>query len=529
MDGSDSARSLLGKHFTAVKSGWLADAADIFILLCSFLLTTASIVLAALIFNTQGIFGWDLVPRETLSILQRVISALSTTITSALIVVAAKRYVLFKLARGGIRSRRVAVYSRPSIGNLAYYLVWHGFELPLLALSVVWALGLATGLTVNDAWAMVPTVQEMLMAVPFGPFGTPVAPGSLLVPASGQLSYAMASVCSGVAGTTGLIQMMGGVQLASGGPMGALFYPPLPYYTPNSDFSLSTSLNGFNVSMESLSSIPPTAQNLTCVDNTGYGFSTGQLWYEGGDNQTLSIIATLPDSQSLYRFNASAIILGGTLQSTGNATEFLPNGTTWPNVMSNDRWAQDIASLVCNATYPTAGSCAGGASLLDFAIALNTDPYSLSVFGTDSETEAGIYWSTALGMAMGAYSSASWPTIGITLADVPVTLNDVLQFTPRYGVYVLVTNVVVSAIMLVVVVRLRMASRLGGDFIDTTRLLLDPLKKPELFNASLETIVDTLANPYMMVKEDSEFMLVEDASSVTLSEMSSLSSEKTRK
>lgn len=123
-----------------------------------FLLTidTASIVLVVLIFYVQATFEWDPVSSGALSILRRAISTLSVTITSAVIVVAGKRYVLFELARGGIRSRRVAVYSYTSIGNLAHYLASHGFELPL---SAVRALGLVTGLTVNDAWAMVPDVR----------------------------------------------------------------------------------------------------------------------------------------------------------------------------------------------------------------------------------------------------------------------------------------------------------------------------------------------------------------------------------
>ena len=515
MNGSDSVQFLLGKKLTAAKSGWfqVPDAADLFVLLCSFLLTTASIVLVALIFYVQATFNLGPVPSGALSILQRAISTLSVTITSAVIMVAGKRYVLFKLAGGGICSRKVAVYSYPSIGNLAHYLVCHGFELPLLALSAVWALGLATGLTIGDAWAMVPVVQWMPVGVPFGPFDiAPLAPGSLLVSASGLLSYAMASVCSGVSGIVGLIEM-GGTQLASGGPMGVLFYPPLPGYIPNSDFSLSTPLNGFNISVEPLSSIPPTARNLTCVNSTGFGFGTGQLWYEGGDNQTLSIITTFPDSQSLYRLNASAIVLSGTLRSTSSATEFAPDGETWPNVMSNDRWAQDIVSLVCNATYPAAGSCIGGASLFDFAYTLNAEYYALDVLGTDSPTAVGIYWSTALGMAMGAYSFAMLAAVDSVMPIVPVTRNDVLQFTPCYGVYVLILNVVVSVAMLVVVVRLRMASRLGADFMNGTRLLLDPLKNPELFNASLDTTVNALANPYMLVSEESKFLLAKQASS----------------
>ncbi|KAF8133655.1 hypothetical protein EV363DRAFT_1397074 [Boletus edulis] len=66
-NGGDSVQSLLGKKFIAAKSGWLADAADFFVLLCSFLLTTASIVLVAQIFYAQANVVWDPVSSGTLS------------------------------------------------------------------------------------------------------------------------------------------------------------------------------------------------------------------------------------------------------------------------------------------------------------------------------------------------------------------------------------------------------------------------------------------------------------------------------
>ncbi|KAF8133654.1 hypothetical protein EV363DRAFT_927544 [Boletus edulis] len=66
----------------------------------------------------------------------------------------------------------------------------------------------------------------------------------------------MASVCSGIVSVVGLIEIIGGLQLTSGGPS----LSPSPDYVLNSVFSLSTLLNGFNVSMELLSSTPSTAQ-----------------------------------------------------------------------------------------------------------------------------------------------------------------------------------------------------------------------------------------------------------------------------
>lgn len=84
-----------------------------------------------------------------------------------------------------------------------------------------------------------------------------------------------------------------------------------------------------------------------------------------------------------------------------------------------------------------------------------------------------------------------------------------VYFTSQYGIYILIVHIVVSLMMLIVVVRLRLAGHLGPDFINPMRPLLDPLKKPELFNASLNTTVDALADPYMLVNEDSEFLLAE--------------------
>ena len=256
------------KKSPSAKSTWTADVADLLVLLCSFLLTAASIVLVVLVFNTQATASnSNNIPGETLSILQRVISSLSVAITSAVIMVAGKRYVLFKLARGGLRSRKVAVYSNPSIGNLTSYLALRGAEFRLLGLSAVWMLALVTALTVDDSWEVVSFSSETDIPVPLGP-----------------------------------------------------------------------------------------------LDLGGLGISVVQ------------------------------------------------SGT---------------------------------------------------------------------------------------------------QFIAQYGIYVLIFNIIVSLVMLIVVVKLRLASHLGPDFIDSTRLLLNPLKKPELFNASLKTTVDALADPYMSVRGGSEFLLAQ--------------------
>ena len=63
---------------------------------------------------------------------------------------------------------------------------------------------------------------------------------------------------------------------------------------------------------------------------------------------------------------------------------------------------------------------------------LKVEYYAVRDFGTDSPTAARIYWSTALGIA---YRFAMLAVFGSVMPNVSVTRNDVLRFTPRYGVY----------------------------------------------------------------------------------------------
>ncbi|KAF8133646.1 hypothetical protein EV363DRAFT_1397067 [Boletus edulis] len=476
---------LMEKFSPLAKSTWSADAADLFVLLSSFLLTTTSIVQVVLVFHAQTASSRNST-LIVLSMLPRVISSLSVTITSAVIMVAGKRYVLFKLSRGGLRSRRVAVYNNPSIGNLASYLISRGAEFPLVCLSAVWGLALATSLTVNDSWEMGPGTVDQVFFVPFGPFDLAPPGTTWIVPAAEQLTLVVSMLCLDLQGAIGLIN------ITSTHPMGIVYYPSLPLLAPNTAFSFSTTFNGFNITMEPLSSVPSTAQNLTCA--FGANDTSLVLWSDGSDSQTLSIIATSPsDSSSIFRFNATAIIMGGTLFSTGDYTEFALNGTSWPNVMpNNSQWAQDITDLICYTTFPPIGDYPD-LSFSDVASLLNKDaddPYN--------------HWSTVLNMAIGAYSS----TILYPPTKHVQTTQYGIRFTSKFGIYILILHIIVSLLVLIVVVGLRLASRLGADFMNATRLLLDPLKDSELFNASLKTTVDTLEDPYMLVR-DGEFLLAE--------------------
>ena len=86
MEGNDIQFPLVEKRWPSKKPSWSADVAGLFILLCSFLLATISIVFVALVFHRQVKSQFTPLP-ENLSILQRIISSLSVTITSAVITV----------------------------------------------------------------------------------------------------------------------------------------------------------------------------------------------------------------------------------------------------------------------------------------------------------------------------------------------------------------------------------------------------------------------------------------------------------
>ena len=131
---------------------------------------------------------------------------------------------------------------------------------------------------------------------------------------------------------------------------------------------------------------------------------------------------------------------------------------------------------------------------------LNTDPGSIAGDGPYS------HWTAVLSAWRMAHKVPGCIyLLGRAALDVPVVRYGA-QFEWHYGIYILILDIIMSLVMLIVVVKLRLASRLGPDFINSTLLPLDPLKKLEVCNASLKTTVDALADPYMFVQEYSEFL-----------------------
>lgn len=235
----------------------------------------------------------------------------------------------------------------------------------------------------------------------------------------------------------------------------------------NTGFSFSTTMNGFNVSMEQLSSFPSTARNLTCVRNTS---SAIELWFDGSDDQTLHRRCQLILPQSVLSVQCYC-------DNHRRDTVLL-----WQLQSLHDANRQSVGPRY-------------------HRLPIRWPLRRFVVLGLRKSTEHRLPWngqyrlsSTALSMALAACSSAMSQNLGGRAFDIPITVYNVL-FTSRYEIYILILHIVVSIIMLIIVASLRLASRLRPDFINSTRLLLDPLKKPELFNAPLRTTVDTLAEP----------------------------------
>ncbi|KAF9218927.1 hypothetical protein BS17DRAFT_790370 [Gyrodon lividus] len=488
----------------ATTSGWANDGRDALILLSSLLLILASIALLVLIFVFHALeFGH--VP-EGVQALQRAISALSLTITSAVVMLIGKRYMFSKLSSTGIRSHRIALYSNATIGNITGQFLRFRFESLSLGLLLAWIMALATGVTVNNAVRLAPFEGGLYLGLPVGSLDPTNLFGdntSLVGPASAMVDYVVSSLVSGVDGVVGLINITS-AQTTGGEPMGSIYYPPLPDFALYGTFQTPAVLNAFQIAVDQPASVPSTAQKLNCT--AAYGNSSPDLWFSGADTQSFSIIIGMNSTQKAfyYQFTSTAIVMGGTLSAQRQYTDFALNGTTWSLTMSDTQWASQIVDVICSTVTPSAGDY-GGTSLLDFAYWINERDMYQTNYGNLSTEMA---WTTVLGTVVGAYSASKFPMAPLDyVVDIHVTNYNDMRLTPYYGVYVLIVNTVILIILLFAAWRLNKGSDLGTDFMDPTRLLLDSLTKPELFKASLETTVAALGDPYVVVTEENQLLV----------------------
>ena len=476
------------------------DAADTFILLSSLVLTVVSIALVVLVFVGQAL-QWNHIP-ETLRILQRIISALTLSVTSSVVVLVGKRYVAAQLSTQGIKSQRIAVYANSSISNLLGHFVRGRFEGLSLALLAFWLLGLATGLTANNTARLQPLQTLQFLGLPTGSLDPKDILGesaSLVAQASAELGFVVSSLASGVDGIVGLVNVTGAKTL-QGNRAGSIYYPPLPDSPLFGEFDTPAFFNGLQVSIDNVSSVPSSAQVLNC--STAYLNLGPTFYFVGGDTQKFAFIYT-KDNSTYFQVTSTAVVLSGTLTSNSVHTEFALDGSTSSLTMSDSQWASQIMQVICSTVTPSDGFYSG-TSLVDFAYFINQRDMYNTNSGTVSKE---MIWTTVLGLAVGAFSTTKWP---IAATDYQLTTTVSLPNDPHlashYGVYVLIVYILASLVMLLLARRLGTATDLHTDFLNPTRLLLDPLRRADLFNAPLQQTIRTLGNPYVQVTKDSQLI-----------------------
>ncbi|KAL4064791.1 hypothetical protein V8B97DRAFT_1294656 [Scleroderma yunnanense] len=476
------------------------DAADTFIVLSSLLLTVVSIALAVLVFVGQAL-KWDHIP-GILQVLQRVISALALSVTSSVVVLVGKRYVFAQLSEKGIKSQRIAVYVNSSISNLLGHFMRGRLEGFSLALFAFWLLGLATGLTANNTARLAPLQTILDIGLPVGSLDPKDISGqntSLVAHASAELDFVVSSLTSGVDGIVGLINVTG-AETQQGVRAGSIYYPPLPDNTLFSQFDTTAFLNGFQVSIDSVNPLPSSAQMLNCY--SAYTNLGPTFYFVSGDTQKFAFIYTLNNS-TYYQVTSTAVVMGGRLTSDSAYTEFALDGSTSSLTMSDSQWASQIMEVICS-TVTSSGGFYSGTSLVDFAYFINQRDMYNTNSGSVSEE---MIWTTVLGLVVGAYSATKWPLAPMDYQlTTAVSLPNNPHLAPYYGVYVLIAYIIASLIMLLLAWRLGTASGLHTDFLNPTRLLLDPLRRPDLFDASLQQTIRALGDPYIQVTRDSQLV-----------------------
>ncbi|KAG8870344.1 hypothetical protein FRC20_011993 [Serendipita sp. 405] len=418
---------------------------------------------------------WESIP-SAVTYLQTGIAGLMLPVLSNALRLLGQRYVYAKLCGKGLPSRRIAIYSDCSVGNLASTLFTDRTEPLVTILLLVWLLGLATSFTVRDSAKM-------------APFLAPIT--------SATISSLASAIANRIEGTLGYINVTNAY-------VGSVYYPPLlPRATSAiGSFDAPARLNGLRVSLTSLESRPSSATYLEC---TQLAAGVASLWPGAGSPSIYLVEATTnvlsfayPVSGKWTQVDSAAVILGGRLSVQTFAprpyAQFRANGTTWPLNMRDTKWATELMDVLCNTTVVETPY--SGGPILRLALGINQrDTLNLNPWATSNE----MLWSTTMGTIMGAYSinkfnnPARSPFIYVDMDTERQAL------VPTYATCVLLASSLISLALLFAVCRLFNASPLDRDFMDPTRLLLSPLEERQLFNAPLDETMRQMNDPHVRV------------------------------
>ncbi|KAG8821818.1 hypothetical protein FRC17_009728 [Serendipita sp. 399] len=534
-------------HKVPARSRWIA-LADILTISGLIGLTLVSII--TIVFTFIGyVDKWGSIP-SAMTYLQTAIASLLLPIVSNALNLLGKRYVYAKIWDKGLRSRRIAIYSDCSVGNLSTQLTTARPEPLVVFILLVWSLGLATSLTVRESAKMVPLARKgVAVRLPVGSLDPePLVPiYDTLVPiTSATISSLASALASRVEGSLGYINVTNAYA-------GSVYYPPLlplssaPASSIPNIYNSSRNneeplgsfdtpdarLNGFKLNVSETTSIPSSAIDYNCTQK-GAGFVS--IWLVRATPNILSIAYTLWKDQWIV-VEATPVILGGRLiaqrsmmaygevsradssTTTTSYTRFEANGTTWPLEMSDERWALQMMEIICTTTVVETAYSIGG-SLLSMAYGINQrDRTSSDLAWKDGESggenveswrvqETERIWSTLLGTVVGAYSRNKFNSHGGSPV-VYVDMQDAERRTlvPTYATYILVANTLVCLAVLFFTCKLFSASPLDRDFMDPTRLLLKPLEDEELFNASLDETIRILEDPHIRVSSSKRLLI----------------------
>jgi hypothetical protein len=506
------------KRLKSMRNHYVGDYTDTFIFCGSVLFTLASVALIILVFIGQGL-GRSHVPQAILE-LQRVIGATSLTISSAVMVLVGKRYLFTKLSDGnGIHSQRIVLYNNASITSLLGGIVQFRFEVLSLALLVVWGLGFATGLSANYVVKFGPGMSTTLYRIPAGSLDARFNTTTLisqtssffdLILTAGQMDTPL-----GFLGELGVIDVVGGVTTA-GKPMGRIIYPTVdPFDDFKPDYTASAVLNGFQIAVHNVSSEPDMDPSCT--------LNQADIWFINADTQSFTLIIGWPmggytmdftptggyrtysvcseddtiscDPGYFTQYTATAVEMNGRLSRQANHTSFIGSRGNSPLTMSNDQWAMVMMDVICNARL-----AGGDLSVLDFGVVVNSIE--------DSTVATDELWTSVLGSIIGSYTVANKDPNG------PLTAASTVQdpysvLIPDYGVWVLISNTVISIIMLIMAWKFGKGSQLHPDFLNSTRILLDASGNGDfcLFNESLGSTMDALGDSCLQVIHNKDINL----------------------
>ena len=470
----------------------IRDNADTFILLGGSLFVVASIVLMGLAYIRKSPYQ-----SAVMSVLQRVVAASSLTVSSAVMMVFAKRYMFSRLSRNGIHSQSITFYNEASVTSLLGGILQFPPDPLSLCLLLYWGMGLATGLAASNVIKFVSHPSVLPTSFPAGSLDARFNSTTLFSQISSSLNLILSASYTDISlndvGDFGVIEV-----ITSEEPKGRILYPPIPPLPlVTAEFTAPTAvLNGFQIAIQNVTSKPDQPPSCT-LD----GLIASDIWLVSADTQSFTVVVLLDevscsfvlcdgddaeDAQTVItQYTATAVTMGGNLTRQANGpTTFYVNGTYSTLTMSDSQWAMVIMDVICNASLSSG-------TVMEFGATINSN-----WLGGGTATPDGL-WSSVLQSIIGCYTlvntNPNWPLVNVT-----VQIPEIAP-TPTSWFAVIGLNAFISFFILAFAYDFGKETQLHPDFLNSTRILLDASRNADLslFNESLGSTVDALGDLHL--------------------------------